>query len=85
MPMIDIFQLSWQAFPQHEQLQQQYADKVHPERYNSPLKDSSVRNVVADPDVPRGFDVNSSEYDLDNRQFLSYLLLLLYMTLRIMF
>ncbi|BBH03050.1 hypothetical protein Prudu_013808 [Prunus dulcis] len=59
-----VFDPSVHAFPQHEQLQQQYADKVHPERYNSPLKDSSVRNVVADPDVPRGFDVNSSEFDL---------------------
>ncbi|VVA32330.1 PREDICTED: CCR4-NOT mRNAion complex subunit [Prunus dulcis] len=61
---IKSFDPSVHAFPQHEQLQQQYADKVHPERYNSPLKDSSVRNVVADPDVPRGFDVNSSEFDL---------------------
>lgn len=52
-----------QAFPQHEQLQQQYADKVHPEPYNSPFKDGSVKNVVADPDVPHGCDATSSEYD----------------------
>ena len=52
-----------QAFPQYEQLQQQYADKVHPEPYSSPFKNGSIRNVVADPDLPRGCDANSPEYD----------------------
>ncbi|XP_009378391.2 CCR4-NOT transcription complex subunit 11 [Pyrus x bretschneideri] len=61
---IKSFDPSVHAFPQHEQLQQQYADKVHPERFISPFKDASIRSVVADPDVPRGCDVNSLEFDI---------------------
>ncbi|XP_050378090.1 uncharacterized protein LOC126795292 [Argentina anserina] len=58
------FDPSAHVFPQQEQLQQQYADKVHPEPYSSPFKDGSIENVVADPDVPPGCDANSSEFDL---------------------
>ncbi|KAM2698258.1 hypothetical protein EV1_037288 [Malus domestica] len=61
---IKSFDPSVHAFPEQEQLQQQYADKVHPDRFISPFKDGSVRNVVADPDVPHGCDVNSLEFDL---------------------
>ncbi|XVF58908.1 hypothetical protein PTKIN_Ptkin07bG0103700 [Pterospermum kingtungense] len=58
------FDPSSQTFPQREQLQQQYFEKVHPEPYSSILKNASVRNVLADPDVPHGCDANSAELDL---------------------
>ncbi|KAH7534116.1 hypothetical protein FEM48_Zijuj04G0203100 [Ziziphus jujuba var. spinosa] len=63
---IESFDPSLHAFPQLEQLKQQYCDKVHPEPYNCPFKDGSVKNVVPDPDVPRGCDPNSSELDLQH-------------------
>ncbi|KAJ4727367.1 CCR4-NOT transcription complex subunit 11 [Melia azedarach] len=52
------------TFPQREQLQQQYCDKVHPEPYNSTYRNASVKNVFPDPDVPHGCDANSPEFDL---------------------
>ncbi|XWS29968.1 hypothetical protein CRYUN_Cryun24cG0076700 [Craigia yunnanensis] len=58
------FDLSSQTFPQREQLQQQYFEKVHPEPYACFLKNTSVKNVLADPDVPCGCDANSAELDL---------------------
>ncbi|KAF3444195.1 hypothetical protein FNV43_RR13885 [Rhamnella rubrinervis] len=63
---IKSFDPSLHAFPQLEQLQQQYCDTVHPEPYNCPFKDGSVKNVVPDPDVPRGCDPNSSEFDVQH-------------------
>ncbi|KAA8531276.1 hypothetical protein F0562_005985 [Nyssa sinensis] len=57
------FVLSSHAFPQHEQLQQQYCDKIHPEPFNCLFKNTSVKNVVPDPDIPRGCDENSPEFD----------------------
>lgn len=55
---------SWfQAFPLREQLQQQFCDKINPEPHHCLFKSTSVKNVVPDPDVPRGCDVDSSEYD----------------------
>ncbi|WJZ92304.1 hypothetical protein VitviT2T_011307 [Vitis vinifera] len=59
------FDPSSQAFPQQEQLQQQYCDRVHPEPYNCLLRNATVKNVVPDPDVPSGCDINSPEFDLE--------------------
>ncbi|KAK2980172.1 hypothetical protein RJ640_029719, partial [Escallonia rubra] len=61
---IKSFSPSLQAFPQREQLQQQFCAKVHPEPFNCLFKDSSVKNVVPDPDVPRGCDASSPEFDM---------------------
>uniref|UniRef100_A0A2N9GIN9 CCR4-NOT transcription complex subunit 11 n=1 Tax=Fagus sylvatica TaxID=28930 RepID=A0A2N9GIN9_FAGSY len=58
------FDPSVHSFPQCEQLQQQYCDKIHPEPYNCLFKDGSVKSVVPDPDVPNGCDANSLEFDL---------------------
>lgn len=51
-------------FPQREQLQQQYHNKVHAEPFNCLFKDTSVKNVVPDPDIPHGCDENSPEFEL---------------------
>lgn len=50
-----------QAFPQHEHLQQQYCNKIDPEPFKCLFRDTSVTNVMADPDVPHGCDPNSPE------------------------
>lgn len=51
-------------FPQLEQLQQQYCNKDHPEPFNCLFRNTCVKNVVPDPDIPHGCDVNSPELDL---------------------
>ncbi|XP_043805609.1 CCR4-NOT transcription complex subunit 11 isoform X2 [Manihot esculenta] len=61
---IKVFDSSAHAFPQYEQLQQQYCDKVHSEQYNSFFKNAAVKNVVPDPDLPQSCDANSQEFDL---------------------
>ncbi|XP_011021337.1 PREDICTED: uncharacterized protein LOC105123442 isoform X4 [Populus euphratica] len=61
---IKLFDPSVHAFPSREQLQHQYSDKVHPEAHNSIFKNNSLKNIVPDPDVPRGCDANSPEFDL---------------------
>ncbi|KAJ6684305.1 hypothetical protein OIU85_007944 [Salix viminalis] len=61
---IKLFDPSVHAFPSREQLQHQYSDKVHPEAPNSILKNESLKNIVPDPDVPRGCDANSPQFDL---------------------
>ncbi|KAJ0039659.1 hypothetical protein Pint_27581 [Pistacia integerrima] len=58
------FDPSSHSFPEREQLQQQYCDKVHPEPYNSLYRNAAVKNVLPDPDVPRGCDANSPEFDV---------------------
>ncbi|KAG7011101.1 CCR4-NOT transcription complex subunit 11 [Cucurbita argyrosperma subsp. argyrosperma] len=58
------FDPSLHAFPQLEQLQQQFCDKAQGQSFDCFLKDCSVRNVVPDPDVPLGCDANSAEFDL---------------------
>ncbi|XP_022774821.1 CCR4-NOT transcription complex subunit 11-like isoform X3 [Durio zibethinus] len=58
------FDPSSQTFPQREQLQQQYFEKVHPEPYTCLFKNTAVKNMLADPDVPCDCDVNSAEFDL---------------------
>ncbi|KAH6771942.1 CCR4-NOT transcription complex subunit [Perilla frutescens var. hirtella] len=60
---INNFDLSSHSFPQREQLQQQYCGKIQPEPFKCLFKDNSVKNIVPDPDVPRGCDSNSSEFD----------------------
>ncbi|XP_021889832.1 CCR4-NOT transcription complex subunit 11 isoform X2 [Carica papaya] len=62
---IKSFDPSSHAFPQREQLQQQYFDKVNKEPYSCLFEDVSVKNVLADPDVPHGCDSNSAEFDLE--------------------
>lgn len=57
------FFLFFQAFPQLEQLQQQFCDKVQAQSFDCLLKDCSVRSVVPDPDVPLGCDADSAEYE----------------------
>ncbi|EOX92771.1 Uncharacterized protein TCM_001652 isoform 2, partial [Theobroma cacao] len=61
---INNFDPSSQTFPQQEQLQQQYFEKVHPEPYSCLLKNTAVKNVLADPDLPCGCDANSADLDL---------------------
>ncbi|KAK2656447.1 hypothetical protein Ddye_009499 [Dipteronia dyeriana] len=58
------FDASSHSFPQHEQLQQQYCDKVHSEPYNYSHINVTVKNVLPDPDVPHGCDANSPEFQL---------------------
>ncbi|KAK9012671.1 hypothetical protein V6N11_040710 [Hibiscus sabdariffa] len=55
------FDPSSQNFPQREQLQKQYYEKVHPEPYSCLLQNTAVKNLLADPDVPCGCDANSAE------------------------
>ncbi|KAJ4829640.1 hypothetical protein Tsubulata_035699 [Turnera subulata] len=61
---IKVFDPSAHAFPQRQVLQHQYCERAHPESYICLFKNASVRNVVPDPDVPKGCDVNSQEFDL---------------------
>ncbi|WCJ21930.1 CCR4-NOT transcription complex subunit 11 [Euphorbia peplus] len=61
---IDVFDPSAHVFPQREQLQQQYCDKVHSETYGCLFKNAVVKNVVRDPDVPLNCDANSQEFDI---------------------
>ncbi|KAL0429720.1 UNVERIFIED_CONTAM: CCR4-NOT transcription complex subunit [Sesamum radiatum] len=57
------FDLSSYTFPQREHIQQQYCGKVQQELFKCVFKDNSVKNVVPDPDVPRGCNSNSPEFD----------------------
>ncbi|XP_075519291.1 uncharacterized protein LOC142553153 [Primulina tabacum] len=57
------FDLSSHSFPQREHMQQQYCTKIQPEPLKCSFKDSSVNNVIPDPDVPHGCNGNSSEFD----------------------
>ncbi|XP_051119253.1 uncharacterized protein LOC127243330 [Andrographis paniculata] len=51
------------SFPQREILEQQYCGVVHPEPFKCLFKDNAVKNVIPDPDVPRGCNSNSLEFD----------------------
>lgn len=59
-----LFPINCQTFPALDQLQQQYSDGAHSESYNCLFKDTKVKNVMPDPDVPSGCDKNSPEYVL---------------------
>ncbi|GLT41572.1 hypothetical protein SLA2020_156250 [Shorea laevis] len=58
------FDASSHAFPQGEQLQQQYCDKVHSEPFTSIFKIAAIKNVLSDPDVPCGCYANAPEFNL---------------------
>lgn len=59
-----MFDPSQHSFPQREQLQQQYGSKALPEQVHCLFRNNYVKNSIPDPDVPRGCDSNSSEFDL---------------------
>ncbi|KAL8126560.1 uncharacterized protein LOC141720940 isoform X2 [Apium graveolens] len=61
---IKSFDIASHAFPLREQLQQQFCDKINPEPHYCLFKSTSVKNVIPDPDLPRGCDFDSSEFDL---------------------
>ncbi|XP_057501113.1 uncharacterized protein LOC130785081 isoform X2 [Actinidia eriantha] len=61
---IKSFDPSSLAFPQLEQLQQLYINKVHPEPFKCLFKNTCVKNVIPDPDMPHGCDENSPEFEL---------------------
>nr|GEX08058.1 CCR4-Not transcription complex subunit 11 [Tanacetum cinerariifolium] len=49
------FDPSSHSFPSPDQLQQQYRNKTHPEPFNCYFKNAAIKNVIPDPDVPRGW------------------------------
>ncbi|CDP15713.1 unnamed protein product [Coffea canephora] len=57
------FDPSSHTFPPREQLQQQYYSEVGPELVGSLFR-NRVMNILPDPDVPHGCDINSTEFDL---------------------
>ncbi|KAK6153829.1 hypothetical protein DH2020_013468 [Rehmannia glutinosa] len=57
------FDLSSHSFPQREHMQQQYCGKTQLEPFKCLFKDNAVKNVLPDPDVPRGCNSNSLEFD----------------------
>ncbi|KAL5714688.1 hypothetical protein ACHQM5_016615 [Ranunculus cassubicifolius] len=57
------FDPSSHVLPPREQLEKQYCDMVQAEPYNSVFKKPAVKNVIPDPDVPRGYDANAPEFD----------------------
>ncbi|KAI4378839.1 hypothetical protein MLD38_016265 [Melastoma candidum] len=61
---IKSFDPSLHVLPQVEELRQKYLNTAHSETFKCFFKDNAVKNVLADPDVPLGCDVNSSEFDL---------------------
>ncbi|XP_077231626.1 CCR4-NOT transcription complex subunit isoform X1 [Tasmannia lanceolata] len=52
--------------PPREQLLKQYCDRVQAEPYNCIFRDAAVQNVVSDPDIPSGCDVNSPELEFSH-------------------
>ncbi|XP_044469888.1 CCR4-NOT transcription complex subunit 11-like isoform X2 [Mangifera indica] len=52
------------GFDPSSHLQLKYCDKVHLEPYNSQYKSAAVKNVLPDPDVPRGCDATSLGFDV---------------------
>ncbi|KAD5960308.1 hypothetical protein R6Q59_013445 [Mikania micrantha] len=61
---VNKFDPSSHSFPPLDQLQKQYLDKAQPELFNCFFKDAAIKNVIPDPDIPRGCDFNSHEFDL---------------------
>ncbi|KAL8159155.1 hypothetical protein V2J09_000692 [Rumex salicifolius] len=58
------FNPSFHVFPSMEQLQELYGGKAGAVPYNCLFRDSAVKNVIPDPDVPPQCDAKSSEFDL---------------------
>ncbi|XP_031494938.1 uncharacterized protein LOC116260628 [Nymphaea colorata] len=54
------------VYLQQEQLQRQYSVDSSLEPYTSLFKSSAVKNVISDPEIPRGCDADSSEFELSN-------------------
>ncbi|GAB4855761.1 hypothetical protein Ancab_024406 [Ancistrocladus abbreviatus] len=52
------------AFPSRDQLQEQFCNNVTPEPYNCLFRNSSVKSVIPDPDVPRHCDASSPQFDV---------------------
>ncbi|GMN27070.1 hypothetical protein TIFTF001_001527 [Ficus carica] len=61
---IQTFDPSLHVFPPRQHLEQRFSEHFHVESFNSPFKDATLTNAIPDPDVPRGCDPNSSEFDL---------------------
>ncbi|KAF3787586.1 CCR4-NOT transcription complex subunit 11 [Nymphaea thermarum] len=49
------------VYLQQEQLQRQYSVNTSLEPYTSLFKSSAVKNVISDPEIPRGCDADSSD------------------------
>ncbi|CAL1408620.1 unnamed protein product [Linum trigynum] len=64
---IKAFDPSAHVLPQREQLEHQYGDKVHPQSNSNLIRGTSVKNIVADPDVPNGCEADLQELDLQPR------------------
>jgi len=45
-----------------EALKARYADKLPPEPRMSSFKKASISNIIPDPNVPPGYDLDSPEY-----------------------
>ncbi|GER30015.1 CCR4-NOT transcription complex subunit 11 [Striga asiatica] len=60
---IKSFDLSVHSFPSRDHLQQQYCGKNLSEPLKSFFKDRTVKDVFPDPDVPRGCNSDSAEFD----------------------
>ncbi|CAA6663929.1 unnamed protein product [Spirodela intermedia] len=50
-----------------EQLLRQFSVGEQSEPYSSVFRNASIKNVVADPDLPSGFDANSAEFEFSSR------------------
>ncbi|XP_047318536.1 CCR4-NOT transcription complex subunit 11-like [Impatiens glandulifera] len=60
---INAFDPSLLVLPQKEQLKEQYCREVQPEPFSF-FKNTYVRSFISDPDLPRGCDANSQEFEL---------------------
>eukprot|EP00262_Sarcandra_glabra_P006331 TRINITY_DN1850_c0_g1_i1.p1 TRINITY_DN1850_c0_g1~~TRINITY_DN1850_c0_g1_i1.p1 ORF type:complete len:413 (-),score=60.52 TRINITY_DN1850_c0_g1_i1:162-1400(-) len=57
------FDPSSHTFLSCDQLQKQYCDNAQAEPYNCIFRSAAVKNVISDPDIPRGCDADSPEFD----------------------
>ncbi|XP_023637536.1 CCR4-NOT transcription complex subunit 11 isoform X1 [Capsella rubella] len=58
------FDPSTHDFPELGELQREYGDKADPGPSSHIFADYSLKNLLHDPDVPRGCDPNSPEFDV---------------------
>ncbi|KAK1310338.1 hypothetical protein QJS10_CPA08g01210 [Acorus calamus] len=58
------FDPSSHVFLPREQLQKQYCETVKVESQTNIFRSAAVKNAIPDPDIPRGCDINSPEFDL---------------------
>ncbi|KAK1287651.1 hypothetical protein QJS10_CPB19g00103 [Acorus calamus] len=52
------------VFMPREQLQKQYCETVKMELQTNIFRSAAVKNAIPDPDIPRGCDINSPEFDI---------------------